>query len=234
MMNLHSTRSIFSLLLVGSFVSGLVVSVAGCNSDDADQIADEARDGVAVTEAVAGRELGRREIPSVVPDVAPPVAEADAAPADQPAAQKPAATKKLGPTKALAVDESPTASRKTLDITFDDLKFPHKPDDPYDSALLTKKVLSYVGKSIRVRGYILPTFQENGIKNFVLVRDNQECCFGPGAALYDCVRVQMDGDNLVTFSPYPISVEGEFKIEEARDYKDVTRAVFFMHGKVVK
>ena len=126
------------------------------------------------------------------------------------------------------------AARPTLDITFDDLKFPHKVDQPYDSALLTKKVLSYVGHNIRVRGWILPTFQENGIKSFVLVRDNQECCFGPGAALFDCVRVQMDDDNLVKFTSQPISVEGRFSIEEARDYKDVTRAVFFMHGKVVK
>ncbi len=45
-------------------------------------------------------------------------------------------------------------------------------------------------KNVRVRGFILPSFQQSGITQFVLVRDNQECCFGPGAALHDCVVVR--------------------------------------------
>lgn len=126
------------------------------------------------------------------------------------------------------------AAGRAIDITFDDLKFPIKPDQPYDSALLTKQVLGYVGQNVRVRGYILPTFQEQGIREFVLVRDNQECCFGPGAALFDCIRVQMDEDNPISFSHRPVSVEGRFDIQEMRDYEDVTRAVFFLSGKEVK
>ncbi|REJ70472.1 MAG: DUF3299 domain-containing protein [Planctomycetota bacterium] len=131
--------------------------------------------------------------------------------------------------------DAPQATNEpVLNITFDDLKFPHTPDEPYDSALLTEQVLGYVEKKIRVRGYILPTMQKDGIRQFVLVRDNQECCFGPGAALFDCVRVQMNGGQSVRYTTRPVSVEGRFTIDPVRDYADVTRAVFFMHADEVE
>ena len=129
---------------------------------------------------------------------------------------------------------TPVVNIPTLDITFDDIKFPHKADEPYDSALLTKKVLSLVGRHVRIRGYILPTFQGEGLTHFVLVRDDQECCFGPGAALFDCIRIVMDEGKTASFTPGPVAVEGRFDIEEMRDYEDVTRAVFKMNGKEVK
>ena len=66
-----------------------------------------------------------------------------------------------------------------------------KKGDPYDASTLTDKVKKLDGKPIRIRGYILPSFQQTGIKQFVLVRDNMECCFGPGALLHDCILVEM-------------------------------------------
>ena len=50
--------------------------------------------------------------------------------------------------------------------------------------MLTPAVKKLTGKPIRIRGYILPSFQQAGIKQFVLVRDNMQCCFGPGQAAY--------------------------------------------------
>ena len=43
----------------------------------------------------------------------------------------------------------------------------------------------------------------------VLVRDNLECCFGPGAALYDCVMVRMNPGKTTNFSIRPVTVEGD-------------------------
>jgi hypothetical protein len=44
--------------------------------------------------------------------------------------------------------------------------------------MLTKEIEAMDGQLIRIRGYMLPSFQQSGIKKFVLVRDNMECCFG--------------------------------------------------------
>ena len=46
------------------------------------------------------------------------------------------------------------------------------------------------------------------------MRDNKECCFGPGAALYDCVLINMTPGNTADYTIRPIAVEGKFNIHE--------------------
>lgn len=100
------------------------------------------------------------------------------------------------------------------DISFDTIKFDMKKGDPFNRRLLTPAINKLDGQSIRIRGWILPSFQQKGITKFVLVRDNMECCFGPGAALFDCIVVDMVGGATTDFSTYPVAVEGKFTIKE--------------------
>ncbi len=122
-----------------------------------------------------------------------------------------------GPQKRV-VEERP--SRKTAkskgDLTFDDIKFDIEKDGKFHRKMLTKDIEALDKKTIRIRGYILPTsvFKLSGIEEFVLVRDNQECCFGPGAALYDCIIVQMDKGKEAEFTTRPVAVKGKFEIQE--------------------
>src|SRR5687768_13874846 len=99
----------------------------------------------------------------------------------------------------LAALAEPKESGKLKDLTFDDLKFEMKKGDPFERSMLTKKIEDLHGQQIRIRGYMLPSFQQKGITQFVLVRDNMECCFGPGAALYDCIMVELK-DTSTTFT----------------------------------
>ncbi|HEX3599755.1 MAG TPA: DUF3299 domain-containing protein [Lacipirellulaceae bacterium] len=104
------------------------------------------------------------------------------------------------------------AGDKPYDKTFDDLRFSMTVGERFERPMLTKGIEEMDGHKIRIRGYILPTPQKHGIKEFVLVRDNQECCFGPGAALYDCILVQMKRGNSADFTIRPIAVEGTFNV----------------------
>ena len=81
--------------------------------------------------------------------------------------------------------------------------------------MLTDDVKKLDGVKVKLRGYILPStlFKETNIDQFVLVRDNQECCFGPGAALFDCVIVEMVPGKTTDFVTRPVTVEGKFKID---------------------
>lgn len=137
------------------------------------------------------------------------------------------------PTAKVTTPKPPTPAR-IQDQTFDDIKFDIEPDAPFDRSMLTDKVRELDGKPIRIRGYILPTAQQRGIKQFVLVRDNQECCFGPGAALYDCILVTMRGDKSTEFSVRPVAVEGEFQVEEFYGPDDKPLAIYRMAGEAVK
>jgi hypothetical protein len=122
---------------------------------------------------------------------------------------------------------------KIKDLTFDDIKFEMKKGDPFERSMLTKQIEALDGQTIRIRGYMLPSFQQKGITQFVLVRDNLECCFGPGAALYDCVVVELKGTS-ATFTVKPIAVEGVFKIEEFTDPDGNHLAIYHLDGTKVK
>lgn len=112
-------------------------------------------------------------------------------------------------------NSSATASTaEPIDTSFDDLKFDIEKGAAYKPSMLTDEIKKLDGKTIRLRGFVRPGFKQNGIKQFVLVRDNQECCFGPGAALYDCVMVKMADDQSIDFTVRPISVVGTLYLKE--------------------
>ncbi|MCR9293790.1 MAG: DUF3299 domain-containing protein [bacterium] len=102
------------------------------------------------------------------------------------------------------------------DLTFDDIKFEIEKGGKFQRDMLTEEIESLHKKTIRIRGYILPAsvFTQSGIEEFVLVRDNMECCFGPGAALYDCIMVQMEKGKTADFTTRPVAVRGKFEIQE--------------------
>ncbi|MCA9246158.1 MAG: DUF3299 domain-containing protein [Planctomycetales bacterium] len=110
--------------------------------------------------------------------------------------------------------EPKVSSGGILDRGFDDIKFEMDKEEPFERSMLTEQIEDLVGETIRIRGYILPTAKAKGLRQFVLVRDNMECCFGPGAALYDCILVEMDPGETTEFSIRPIAVEGVFDIRE--------------------
>jgi hypothetical protein len=107
------------------------------------------------------------------------------------------------------------APQKPLNITFDKIKFEMEKNADFKRSLITPEIEKLNGRNIRLRGFVLPTsvFSQTGIRFFVLVRDNRECCFGPGAMLYDCVMVYMNPGKTTDFVNGVITVEGKFSIE---------------------
>jgi hypothetical protein len=106
------------------------------------------------------------------------------------------------------------AGDRSYDKTFDDLRFEMRLDEPFRRELLTDSIEAMFGQRMRIRGYMFPTAQKSGLREFVLVRDNQECCFGQGAALYDCIFVAMRPGQTAEYSIRPVAVEGTFEFNE--------------------
>jgi len=127
----------------------------------------------------------------------------------------------------------PKAGDRPYDKTFDDIRFEMQVGEKFKRSMLTKEIEALDGQRIRIRGYILPTPQRHGIQQFVLVRDNQECCFGPGAALYDCILVEMKKGNTADFTIRPIAAEGVFNIRVFEvDGKDL--AIYHLDAESAK
>ena len=132
-----------------------------------------------------------------------------------------------------AVATSP-APGKPREITFDDIKLDMQKGDPFTRDLLPKRVTALERQPVRIRGYILPSFQQAGLTQFVLVRDNQECCFGPGAALHDCVVVRMRPGRTANFSIRPVAVAGTFRVDELRGPDGKHLAIYALDGDAVE
>jgi hypothetical protein len=126
------------------------------------------------------------------------------------------------------------AGDKPYDKTFDDLRFEMVVGEPFRREMLPESIEKMAGQRIRIRGYILPTPQKRGIRQFVLVRDNQVCCFGPGAALYDCILVEMQPGKTVEFSIFPVAVDGTFDIQEFKGPDGKHLAIYHMDGESVR
>ena len=129
---------------------------------------------------------------------------------------------------------TPVTTNQLQDKTFDDIKFDIQPGDPFTRDMLTPKIEDLDGKRIRIRGWILPSYQSQGLKQFVLVRDNMECCFGPGAALYDCIVVEMQPGKTAEFSTSPVAVTGEFAIRVLPGPGGTPLAIYRMQGEAVE
>jgi hypothetical protein len=144
-----------------------------------------------------------------------------------------------GPARPQAGATGPTAATRPAEtpireITFDDIKLEMQKGEPFEPGRLTPRVRELERQRVRIRGYILPSFQQSGLTQFVLVRDNQECCFGPGAALHDCVVVRMRPGRSAEFSIRPVAVVGLFRVEELRGPDGRHLAIYALDGEQVR
>jgi hypothetical protein len=139
------------------------------------------------------------------------------------------------PESAVNAPPAPAAGTAAIrEITFDDIKLEMQKGEPFTRDRLTPRVTDLERQRVRIRGYILPSFQQSGLTQFVLVRDNQECCFGPGAALHDCVVVRMQPGQTAEFSIRPVAVEGRFRLEELRGPDGRHLAIYALDGERVQ
>ena len=104
-------------------------------------------------------------------------------------------------------------AKRLQDISFDDLKFDIKPAVRFEESMLTEKIKGFDGQPIRIRGVMNPSFQQKGIKQFILLM-NAECQFGSTKDPVWCnIRVLLDEDQAASFTTRPITVEGKLELD---------------------
>ncbi|MCG8449269.1 MAG: DUF3299 domain-containing protein [Pirellulales bacterium] len=124
-------------------------------------------------------------------------------------------------------------SPRIVDCTFDDFEFEMAENATFDRSMLTPKVEEYFGKRIRIRGFMFPTLTKKGVKSFVFIRDNQECCFGPGAKLFHNIMVKMQPGRTAEYTTRPITVEGVFRFQVEK-FDDLVVSIYRLDGETVE
>jgi hypothetical protein len=71
------------------------------------------------------------------------------------------------------------------------------------------------GRDVLLKGYMYPGKQQRGIVQFLLVRDQGDCCFGGNPKITDRVLVQLRDAQGIEFSPRLRKIAGRFAVRPA-------------------
>jgi hypothetical protein len=107
-----------------------------------------------------------------------------------------------------------------------------KPDELQERSgvIVPPEIAALDGKKVFIKGYIRPDSisVSRGIKEFLLVRDNNQCCFGDLSkiAYYDQMYVNMAGSRTVDYSQGVFRIGGVLKIEPQNLMPGSLRPIF--------
>jgi hypothetical protein len=78
-------------------------------------------------------------------------------------------------------------------------------------------VQKLIGKKVMIKGYMYPSKTIDGIRQFVLCKDNDQCCFGGQPKTTDMVLIRMNGDKTAHYKTGLVAVAGVFQAQHAVD-----------------
>jgi hypothetical protein len=83
------------------------------------------------------------------------------------------------------------------------------------------------GQKVFIKGYMFPPSKNAGIRQFLLVRDQGDCCFGGNPKITDRIEVTLPEDVRVTYHKGLYKLHGKFRVEQAGEAVDAGGAVFY-------
>ena len=87
------------------------------------------------------------------------------------------------------------------------------PGDPADA--VPEAALAADGRDVLLKGYMYPGRQTSGIRQFLLVRDQGDCCFGGNPKITDRVLVTLAEPAGIEFTPRLVKIAGRFSVRPA-------------------
>jgi hypothetical protein len=75
------------------------------------------------------------------------------------------------------------------------------------------EALAFAGRDVLLKGYMYPGKQQARIVQFLLVRDQGDCCFGGNPKITDRVLVNLAGQEGIAFTPRLVKIAGRFRVE---------------------
>ena len=71
------------------------------------------------------------------------------------------------------------------------------------------------GHDVLLKGYMYPGSKQRGITDFLLVRDQGDCCFGGNPKITDRVLVRLTDSGGIEFTQRLVKIAGRFRVEPA-------------------
>ena len=87
-----------------------------------------------------------------------------------------------------------------------------QPDDMQPGQIVPPSAMALEGKKIFIKGYVYPGQRKDGIHDFLLVRDQGDCCFGGNPKITDRIQVSLESPLELTYQPRLHKLGGTFHI----------------------
>lgn len=115
------------------------------------------------------------------------------------------------PTLENRTPHAPPSPGEVRDMTI--VKLGNFPYDP-DAGGVPSDVAALDGQGIRLSGFMVPGYQTDKLREFTLVPDIYECCFGQPPGLEHMIRVTLPEGKAVSFYYGEVEVTGTLQVEE--------------------
>jgi hypothetical protein len=88
-----------------------------------------------------------------------------------------------------------------------------QPGEGDPAGAVPEEARSFSGHDVLLKGYMYPGKQQAGIVQFLLVRDQGDCCFGGNPKITDRVLVNLAATQGIAFTPRLVKIAGRFRVE---------------------
>jgi hypothetical protein len=109
-------------------------------------------------------------------------------------------------------------------VSFDDLQ----PSANAAADAIPSSARQLDGQRVFLRGYAYPGREQSGIKKFVLVRDNGQCCFGGNPKLTDMVEVTLENGLAMDYTTNMRRVAGTFHVAPTTGIDGLPHVVYHL------
>lgn len=109
-----------------------------------------------------------------------------------------------------------------------------QPDESVPGQVIPPSAIALDGKPVFIKGYIYPGQQQYGIKQFVLCRDQGDCCFGGNPKITDRIEVKLAEPLTINYSPRMFGVAGTFRVEPTQTAEGLGAVLYHIDAKHVK
>lgn len=100
---------------------------------------------------------------------------------------------------------------------------------------LPERIQRLDGMRVRLRGFMYPPYATEGLRGFVLARDNEICCFGRSPKIYDLVPVELSpGVTTRYIEGRPFDVVGVIHVAPEADDEELYQLFYMDHAIVIE
>ena len=109
-----------------------------------------------------------------------------------------------------------------------------QPDPDTPGEVYPAEISDYDGRRVFIKGYVYPGKQTSGIRQFVLCRDNGDCCFGGQPKLTDRILVNMQGPLALEYSTRLHRLAGTFHVRPGRATDGLGGVIYHLDADYLK